>query len=55
MYILTGMLIIKTMMLRHPDLFTRAHLCFVAFAGILLLAFIGIVSACNLNLMTILK
>ena len=44
MFVMGGLVLIKVMQHRHPDLHTHSSAAFLAFSLILLLTFIGIVS-----------
>lgn len=44
MYILACLLMVKVYQIRHPDIVTSAHKVYVLFAGIILIAVIGVVS-----------
>ena len=44
MFVMGGLMIVKVMQIRHPDLHTHSYVVFLALAFILLLTFVGIVS-----------
>ena len=49
MYIITCLGIVKVYQTRHPDIAANAHNVYAAFAGIILIAVLGVVSYYTLS------